>query len=568
MFMTALFLSSCGLKEKEPEQMEMVEEAEQPEMTEEEPDKTELEKAEPEEEKQEEEILEGILEEEEEELPDWALAYRDFLTERENLIPILLEEGEGGLRGFLTGFYLHDLNGDDIPELFLQKDYAADYVYTYTGTQMELRNVIEEDCFADAYFGYDLRDGQAYYFIVDSGTGTDRSIGLCSIFLSEKVHDMGETVVAWTVREDDGLNGLYGALYGGIEKADGTYDNVEWEDAIPSEYNDITPEEFQAVVVNFCPFDFHEITEENIETYITADYRSVITPCSLRSYQEKIEERREAFQNEEYFYEMKDGEFLVPDGVFMTSDWIGDIYCDLNHLVCYSEDDLAPKIGEEKMPDEWKEIYREWAENIDQETDFYGDPVLADQGEASVAFYDWEGMDAPVLWVDSGWGASKYHFFTVIDGNIVNIGTHGKAPNGFVWMELINDTMYCFKHIATPIGVPLYIFQGTLYRVNQGEMEEVWSCEWQEILGENFWEEEIPEPEYSKEEPFCTLFGEEKTKDECMAEVDALLGDGAAAQLLDIIRYDSTEETVGPLTFAETDNVWYTWDQFLKNLSF
>lgn len=569
--MAAFLISSCGDKEREPadilpEEAEQIE-VEEPEQTTEEDgvEKKEEEWEENEEPEKEEEWEETeSIEEAEEELPDWALAYRDFLTERENLVPLLLEEGEGGLRGFLSGFYLHDINKDGIPELFLQKYWTADYVYTYTDEQMELRNVIEHDAFGEDYLGYDSRNGQAYSLLLDWGTGTDRITVLSSLSLSEEVHDMGETVGAYQVTEN-GLHGLYGALFGGIEKEDGTYDSREWKDAIPGEENEITPEEFQAVVMNFQPFDYQKITEENIENYITADYGDVVAPCSLKSYQEKMQDRWDEFERWGYPCELENGQYLVPDSAFLTSDWIGDIYCDLSLLACYQEKDMISKIWDEGMAGERKEIYREWCENLDFQNGFDGQPILESEDYAEVCLYDWKGMEAPALSVDSGAAVGRINYFTVIDGQVVNIGVCGGEAIGGTRIVLINHTTYFFKYIDYYIGQGIACYHGTLYRVNRDKVEEVWYIEWQEYEPE-FMEEELEEPEYGPENPFCRFLGEERTKEACMAEIDALLGEGATEQLLGIYTYTEKEEPAGPLTFAEWGGATRPWRQFVEML--
>lgn len=540
-----VLMTACGLQE-EPETVEVNEVKERIEEPEIEEDTEPV--TEPEE-------IEDPEEELEEEPAEWVAAYKEFLSDGENMVPLLLEEGEGGKRGYITGFYLHDLNGDEVPELFLQKDYVADYIYTYVDSHMELRNVIAYDDFGESYFGFDARDGQAYCFELDAGTGTDRSTSMSRVTLIEISHDMEKTVGAFNT-DDDGMERICSALFGGIEQADGTYLDLKWEDVV------FANEQFKDLALYFVPFDYHEVTDENIETYITMAYADMAANCSLQSYRKKMEDKREAFQNAGLFCEIKDGEYMIPDTVTRIEEVTGIIYYDTDRLACFREEDLLPK-----LEGDWKQIYREWLKTVDTLTGNNGDPVLTDSYDSGITFYDWERTEEPVLLTENGIFPWTRNYFAILDGEVVNIGAEAKLAMGASIGHLINENDYylrCYQY-----GPAMDIYCGELFQINHEGAKLIGVIEWQQVYEYQYEEPgEDYVPEYTYDNPNCQLYGEQMSKQEFMSEIDKLLGEGAAAQVVAIVdNCGNLDGIEGPLTFAEPlIRCYYTRDQMMKML--
>lgn len=485
--------------------------------------------------------------EDENEIPDWVPAYSDFLSEHKNLLSLLMEEGEGGIRGFITGFYLYDLNDDDIPELFVQKNRIADYIYIYVDGNVEMRNRIIYDAFGESYFGFDPESGDAYSFTLDVGTGTERCTELSKISLINNTDDIY-----------DGVERIYSALYGDMETADGYY-SVEWENAIPSENNQITTEEFYKIAERFVPFDFHQITDENIEKYITSDYMDVVQEYSLEDYTGKMQELIQEFNDKGHPRPVKGGKIVTPDNAIMGEDAIGTVYCDLDSLECYRESDIVPEFDEA-----WKNIYWKWEK--DNEKFDGSSEIWEDRDASSFSFIEWQGHEAPILRVNTGAAASCYFYYEIIDNNVVKIATSGKAAMGGISINLINDTeYYVASNSCGGIGVFLY---ASLYRVKPSGVEEVWSIDWS-YVHEDYSEvyyDEIPWLT-SYENYDCTFLGQQLSAYEGLAKIDELLGNGAGEQIMSCINY-AEDRNNGPLSFTDeySINEDWRWDKWIYAL--
>lgn len=481
------------------------------------------------------------------EIPDWVPAYSDFLSDHKNMFSLLMEEGEGGVRGFITGFYLYDLNDDDIPELFVQKNMIADYIYTYVDGNVEMRNRIIYDAFGKSYFGFDSESGDVYSFTLDLGTGTDRCTELSKLSLINNTDDIY-----------DGVERIYSALYGDMETADGYY-SVEWENAIPSENNQITTEEFYKIAERFVPFDFHQITDENIEKYVTSDYMDVVQEYSLEDYAGKMQELIQEFNDKGHPRPVKDGKIVTPENAIMGEDFVGKVCCDLDSLECYRESDIVPEFDEA-----WKNIYWKWEKDNEK---FDGSSEIWEfKNGSSFSFIEWQGHEAPILRVNTGAAASCYNFYEIIDNNVVKIATSGKAAIGAISINLINDTeYYVASNSGGGIGVFLY---ASLYRVKPSGAEAVWNIDWSYAHedGSDVYYDEIPW-KTSYENYDCTFLGQQLSTYEGLAKIDELLGSGAGEQIMAYINY-SNDRNNGPLSFTDEYSVndEWRWDEWIYAL--
>ena len=456
----------------------------------------------------------------------WIEPYREFLSDHENLLPLLQEQNEGGMRGFISGFYLHDIDGNGIPELLVQKYVTADYIYTCVDGEVQLRNVLPYDSFSDALIARDPADGKLYYFILDAGTGTDRVISLSELSLPEE----GE----WERNANIGQEYLYGALYGGIEQQDGSYLDLEWEDAIPHEGNAISKEEFQEILSRLEAVLPREITEENLNKYLREDYleSDMYAPCSIEEYKEQMEARDAAFnENVPTVTEGSDG---TGEDRITVEDWNSAIvYCDLDSLACYHEDELEYVYAEE-----WKNLYRDWMVNIDQQVTQSGYSIVNTDYMEGVSFslYDWSGLDVPVLGCESAAGNPSYYVYAE-DGQVKPFCEEGRL--GF-----IQGTNYYIDSfgINTRRGVHIYQFEN-------GESRDVSSYA-------------AFVDSYSISEPYFSVQGQEATMEEFTAYTDANLGPGATAQFINMIIGAEGPE---PLTYVEA--TYFTYDEIDEALS-
>ncbi len=475
-----------------------------------------------------ESVTETVTEEETEEPIDysWIEPYRNFLSDRSNLLPLLQEQNEGGMRGFISGFYLHDIDGNGIPELLVQKYITADYIYTCVDGEVQLRNVLPYDSFSDALIARDPEDGKLYYFILDAGTGTDRVISLSELSLPEE----GE----WERNADIGKEYLYGALYGGIEQQDGSYLDLEWEDAIPHEGNAISKEEFQEIISRLEAVLPREITEENLNKYLREDYleSDMYAPCTIEEYKEQMEAKNAAFgENAPTVTEGSDG---TGEDMVMVEDWNSAIvYCDLDSLACYHEDELKYVYAEE-----WKNLYRDWMVNIDQQMTESGYSIVNTDSLEYVSFilYDWSGLDVPVLGCVGQPGNPLYYVY-VEDGQVKPFCEDGR-------LSFIQGTNYYTDSYGMNAGKFVHIYQFA-----NGESRDMSSYS-------------AYVDSYAISDQYFTVQGQEATMEEFTAYTDANLGPGAAAQFINMIIGAEGPE---PLTYVE--EIYFSYDEIDEALS-
>ena len=465
--------------------------------------------------------------EEETEMADysWIEPYREFLSDHENLLPLLQEQNEGGMRGFISGFYLHDIDGNGIPELLVQKYITADYIYTCVDGEVQLRNVLPYASFSDALIARDPADGKLYYFILDSGTGTDRGISLSELSLP----DEGE----WERNADIGKEYLYGALYGGIEQQDGSYLDLEWEDALPDEDNAISKEEFQEIISRLEAVLPREITEENLNKYLREDYleSDMYAPCSIEEYKERMEAKNAAF--DENAPTVTEGSDEIKENLISVEGWNSAIYRDLDHLVCYRVEELEYVYAEE-----WKNLYRDWMVNIDQQVTQSGYPIVYEDSLEYVSFrlYDWSCLDVPVLGCESSAGNPSYYVYAE-DGQVKPFYEDGR-------LSFIQGTNYYTDSYGMNVGKFV-----SIYQFENGESRD--------ISGYSAYVDS-----YSISDQRFTVQGQEATMEEFTAYTDANLGPGAAAQFINMIIGAEGPE---PLTYVES--VYFTYDEIDEALS-
>ena len=373
---------------------------------------------------------ETVTQEEIPEEPEWVAGYRDFLGDHSNFLPLLEEQNEGGMTGFINGFCLYDMDKNGIPELLVQKCETATYLYTWTETGVEMRWNYPYDSFGTYVLGYDSRDGAVYEFCPDAGTGS-RLTALNVLTLPEQPFDRQRAI-------DSGnywMNGtcLYSAEYGEVEGSSGS---LSWEEAQTLGDCAITKEQFQEILANFKPFLFHQITEENMEQYIRGNYQvqNQDAEMSLDQFASAmgVEGR---WQDRPSFYAKSSDEFRnrrirvevneqngLPENLIEEEDWAaGHCYIDLDTLACYREDQVEILYTSQEA---WKESYYKLLSELKQNGSLSlkngvngpGDKIYYDENNLRFQFVKWEGQEFPLLYIDD---ACADNYFMIQQGEPV-----------------------------------------------------------------------------------------------------------------------------------------------------
>ena len=358
---------------------------------------------------------ETVTQEETPEEPEWVAGYRDFLGDHSNFRPLLEEQNEGGMTGFINGFCLYDMDKNGIPELLVQKCETATYLYTWTETGVEMRWNYPYDSFGTYVLGYDSRDGAVYEFGLDIGTSPERLTSLNVLTLPDQPFDRQRAIDSgnyWT-------NGicLYSAEYGDFEGSSGS---LSWEEAKTYEDSSITKEQFQEILANFKPFLFHQITEENMERYILGNYQmqNQAEEMSLDQFASAmgVEGR---WQDRPSFYAKSSDEFRnrsirvevngqngLPDNLIREEpDWSSRrCYIDLDTLACYGEDQAEIiYTGQEA----WRESYYKLLSELKQNGSLSFEngmnsveyEISYDEKNLRFQFIKWEGQESPLLYI-------------------------------------------------------------------------------------------------------------------------------------------------------------------------
>ncbi len=381
---------------------------------------------------------ETVTQEETPEEPEWVAGYRDFLGDHSNFLPLLEEQNEGGMTGFINGFCLYDMDKNGIPELLVQKCETATYLYTWTETGVEMRWNYPYDSFGTYVLGYDSRDGAVYEFGLDIGTSPERLTSLNVLTMPEQPFDRQRAIDSgnyWT-------NGicLYSAEYGDFEGSSGS---LSWEDAKTYEDSSITKEQFQEILANFKPFLFHQITEENMERYIRGNYQvqnrdeemSLDQFASAMGVENRWQQGYPSFQGYSSFYAKSvvgfrnrkirvevDEQNGLPDNLIEEEDWsAGRCYIDLDTLACYREDQVEILYTSQEA---WKESYYKLLSKLKQNGSLSlengvnepGDKISYDEENLRFQFVKWEGQEFPLLYIED---ACADNYFMIQQGKPV-----------------------------------------------------------------------------------------------------------------------------------------------------
>lgn len=346
--------------------------------------------------------------------PEWVFAYRNLLSEKENLRNLLMEQSEGGIAGYIQGFYLHDINQDDIPELIVHKIFASTYIYTFADGCVELRSVMPYDSFSDEMIGYDVRDGKTYIYYSDAGTGTERATGINEVMLPSE--QFTEDQRSW----DFGRQKICSAFYGDMESEDGDcYETIEWKDAVmQDDLSRISKNEFMAIVENFNPFVFIKITDANLEKYICKDYRSLQSRKDLDNYKEEITTAFTDFMQTEHI--------IKDDMPSITDDSGRKAYVDLENLTVALFADST----------EWKKAYFDLIERTydDSDTISYNLVYLDDDAIPELVVDDYCILDV--------YSYKNGQMYTIMEQ--CSYGTWGRLYEYLPYKSRIYETCYEF----------------------------------------------------------------------------------------------------------------------------
>ena len=503
---------------------------------------------------------ETVTQEETPEEPEWVAGYRDFLGDHSNFRPLLEEQNEGGMTGFINGFCLYDMDKNGIPELLVQKCETATYLYTWTETGVEMRWNYPYDSFGTYVLGYDSRDGAVYEFGLDIGTSPERLTSLNVLTMPDQPFDRQRAIDSgnyWT-------NGicLYSAEYGDFE---GSRGSLSWEEAKTYEDSSITKEQFQEILANFKPFLFHQITEENMERYIRGNYQmqNQAEEMSLDQFASAmgVEGR---WQDRPSFYAKSSDEFRdrsirvevngqngLPDNLIREEpDWSSRrCYIDLDTLACYGEDQAEIiYTGQEA----WRESYYKLLSELKQN----GSLRLEENGFVGVIYYDeedfrfqfvkWEGQESPLLYISNIYTEDGYYFMTQHGEPVFLCGgeRHG-ARNHYMNVYFIDGSDYFLVFDSIDDYGSAIFQQWDLYEIPESGSPK-WEADLYLVIPYEYWGqferngvlEGIPQlPEGSV---MASLREEEVSYDVFMEKLQTLFGADGAKQIL-------TQSEDGPL---------------------
>lgn len=232
-------------------------------------------------------ITEYIKNMEEEINKDWVNAYRYLLSTDnfDDLINKPVSDGMGVLEsgGTIKGFCLHDWNNDGQPELFVQKEYGsytATFCYEYNSADKTVNNL---DYYIECFSGSNLSAYESLlpYYNELGGNGmlsSEKSMTLgyrvdngnivkfnnyavsCMYYANVYEYNMNMQMVTSYSEEFD-----WSWVNDGTEMSELTYSPLEQgEKAV-----------YDEIMSNYVPFDFVEISQDNITKYIVEDYISV-----------------------------------------------------------------------------------------------------------------------------------------------------------------------------------------------------------------------------------------------------------------------------------------------------
>ena len=493
---------------------------------------------------------ETVTQEEIPEEPEWVTGYRDFLSDHSNFLPLLKEENEGGMTGFINGFCLYDMDKNGIPELLVQKCETATYLYTWTETGVEMRWNYPYDSFGTYVLGYDSRDGAVYEFCPDAGTGS-RLTALNVLTLPEQPFDRQRAI-------DSGnywMNGtrLYSAEYGEVEGSSGS---LSWEEAQTLGDCAITKEQFQEILANFKPFLFHQITEENVERYIRGNYQvqnqdaemSLDQYASAMGVEGRWQDRPsfyakslDEFRNRKIRVEVND-QNSWPDNLIEEEDWAaGCCYIDLDTLACYREDQVEILYTSQEA---WKESYYKLLSELKRngslsiEDGYFVGEIYYDENNLRFQFVKWEGQEFPLLYIGDAYTTEENYFMIQHGEPVFLCGDLRIGNRSFSKTSFIEGTnfFWMFDRYVEYSG-ELYL-SWYLYEISEsGERQTVASLD---IIvppdySEQFLYQDIPEVSMLPEGSIkASLRGEAVSYDVFMENLQNLFGAEGAKQIMDV----------------------------------
>lgn len=486
---------------------------------------------------------ESAQEEEAGEEEYWIEAYKEFLRSSMNLLPLLKEEFDGGRQGYISGFFLMDVDGNGVPELFVQKYLYAEYMYTCVDGKVEMRARIPDSGYSECISGYDALTGQAYHFIYAEALeeGALNSLSMTGLMLPEQ--EYSESAEDTEKYRDALYKPLGYAEYGYQYQEDGTAREIRPEDAILSEDCVLSREKYVKMLDNFTPFHYQPVTEENLDKYLQKDYQEtdMYDPYTPEEYIRDLQQRLDEYRNLAPRIVEGSGEAL-PASIAVGEDVNGTVYYDMETLCCFRESDIFVKFAED-----WKNIYYDWLRDIGTKVDESGIPLIGSMEFSSIWFEEWEGMEAPVLhiWTD---GFFRDQCYMIRNGQVENISKSDTEvtivtfiQNTEYFLTIYPQSVYCGGFLSrltedgTEMVATLY-GGGVMTRVLYGELADF----------------DTSQVEYA-------YMDQEMSREEFISEVDALLGEGAGWQLINAV-FEGYAEYVdsfpSPLTFSESDGTF------------
>jgi hypothetical protein len=198
----------------------------------------------------------------------WIEAYRSFLEEPNSYANIMSTQNSAGMQGFITGFYLNDIDDDGIPELLINKYMTAEYIYAYENEAVCLKSIMPYDENENSINMVNVSDGRLYTYAYIGNDGDIQAVRLYKI-------SFGKNDASWENSDINVINNGKVFLY---------QDNITDDSGIDADVeNTISKRKYSRIYKKLVPAQFKEINQENLDKYLTVNYMG--TDVSFRIYQ-------------------------------------------------------------------------------------------------------------------------------------------------------------------------------------------------------------------------------------------------------------------------------------------
>lgn len=348
---------------------------------------------------------------------EWIDCYKHFLENKDNFREQLSESVPSEIvicnQWWVAGFFLHDINNDNVPELFIETEGANQgellYVYTYDAIQKNIKKLggienidvrFQQDS-NKLYYDSTTKNSIAnqyqykYSFGYNSITGEILSfecIGNQNLVISCKVYDNNLNQINTLTEEQ--TNDSYTYTKGKRPKS-----ITDFKNNVKATI--ITKEEFQEsyknIMQNYLPIKFYNISEENIRKYVVSNYSNsgindyLPTDCMKDCYDRYLKYNGNKMQCEDIIYNKS----------FVALN-LSNMYA------FYSDQDSYLNLKSKNSENQVLEVYRRFLLNYKNVK-----ALISDNDRKSSKFYikDLNNDNIPELLISTGNGVANYICF-------------------------------------------------------------------------------------------------------------------------------------------------------------